>query len=83
MKSNRAVRTLFGVLAGLSFAADAARGAVFKEFPVPTPASDPQGIALDRGQIRVTKTAGNGLTWRILTNVFEDGKVSVSLGLNP
>jgi len=39
--------------------------------------------SLDRGQVRVTKTAGTGLMWGILTTVFEDGRVSVIVGANP
>jgi hypothetical protein len=39
--------------------------------------------SLDRGQIRVTKTAGSGLMWGILTTVFDDGRVSVTVGANP
>ena len=37
---------------------------------------------LDGGQIRVTKTGGNGLMWGLLATVAED-RVSVSLGTNP
>jgi hypothetical protein len=38
---------------------------------------------LDHGQIRVTKTGGNGLMWGLLATVYDDGRVSVSLGANP
>jgi virginiamycin B lyase len=38
---------------------------------------------LDLGQIRVSKTAGTGLMWGILTTVFEDGGVAVTVGTNP
>ena len=38
---------------------------------------------LEGGQIRVTKTGGDGLLWGVLTTVHEDGRVSVSPGLNP
>ena len=39
--------------------------------------------ALDSGQIRVTKTGGSGLMWGLLATVYDEGRVSVSLGLNP
>jgi hypothetical protein len=39
--------------------------------------------ALDNGQIRVTKTGGTGLMWGLLATVSDDGRVSVSPGLNP
>lgn len=39
--------------------------------------------ALENGQIRVTKTSGNGLMWGLLTTVFDDGRVLVSVGANP
>jgi hypothetical protein len=38
---------------------------------------------LDGGQIRVTKTSGSGLMWGLLTTVYDEGRVSVSPGLNP
>jgi hypothetical protein len=37
----------------------------------------------DGGQIRVTKTGGSGLMWGLLATVFDDGRVSVSPGMNP
>lgn len=39
--------------------------------------------ALDGGQIRVTKTGGTGLMWGLLATVSDDGRISVSPGLNP
>ncbi len=38
---------------------------------------------LDNGQIRVTKTGGTGLMWGVLAMVYDEGRVSVSLGVNP
>lgn len=38
---------------------------------------------LDSGQIRVTKTGGSGLMWGLLATVYDEGRVSVSPGLNP
>jgi hypothetical protein len=38
---------------------------------------------LDNGQIRVTKTGGSGLMWGLVATVSDDGKVSVSPGMNP
>jgi hypothetical protein len=38
---------------------------------------------LENGQIRVTKTGGDGLLWGVLATVHDDGRVSVSPGLNP
>jgi hypothetical protein len=38
---------------------------------------------LDDGQIRVTKTGENGLMWGLLATVYDEGRVSVSLGTNP
>ena len=38
---------------------------------------------LDGGQIRVTKTGGNGLMWGLLATLTDDGGVTVSPGLNP
>jgi hypothetical protein len=39
--------------------------------------------ALDGGQIRVTKTGGSGLMWGLLATLSDDGRISVSPGLNP
>ena len=39
--------------------------------------------SLEDGQVRVTKTGGTGLMWGLLTMVFDDGRVSVSQGVNP
>jgi hypothetical protein len=39
--------------------------------------------ALDNGQIRVTKTGGTGLMWGLLATVSDDGRISVSPGMNP
>lgn len=39
--------------------------------------------ALENGQVRVTKTGGDGLMWGLLATVYEDGRVTVSLGANP
>lgn len=39
--------------------------------------------ALENGQVRVTKTGGNGLMWGLLATVHDEGRVSVSLGMNP
>jgi len=39
--------------------------------------------ALDGGQIRVKKTGGTGLMWGLLATVSDDGRISVSPGLNP
>lgn len=42
------------------------------------------GVAeLDGGQIRVTKTGGNGLMWGLLATLSDDGRVTVSPGTNP
>jgi hypothetical protein len=42
------------------------------------------GIAeLQDGQIRVTKIGGTGLMWGLLATVHDEGRVSVSLGVNP
>jgi hypothetical protein len=42
------------------------------------------GVAsLEDGQIRVTKTGGSGLMWGLLATVYDEGRVSVSLGMNP
>jgi virginiamycin B lyase len=38
---------------------------------------------LENGQIRVTRTSGNGTLWGILTTLGTDGSVAVSTGLNP
>ena len=38
---------------------------------------------LENGQIRVTKTGGNGLMWGLLATVYDDGRISVSPGMNP
>lgn len=38
---------------------------------------------LEGGQIRVTKTGGDGLLWGVLATVHEDGTVSISPGVNP
>jgi hypothetical protein len=38
---------------------------------------------LEDGQIRVTRTSGNGALWGILTTLGTDGSVAVSTGLNP
>jgi hypothetical protein len=38
---------------------------------------------LDGGQIRVTKTGGSGLMWGLLATVYDEGRVSVSVGANP
>ena len=38
---------------------------------------------LDNGQLRVTKTGGSGLMWGLLATVSDDGRISVSPGLNP
>jgi hypothetical protein len=35
---------------------------------------------LAEGQIRVTRTAGNGILWGLLTTMFDDGRVSVAAG---
>ena len=40
-------------------------------------------LHLEGGQIRVTKTGGDGLMWGVLATVHEDGRVSVSSGVNP
>jgi hypothetical protein len=39
--------------------------------------------SLEDGQIRVTKTGGSGLMWGLLATVYDEGRVSVSLGVNP
>jgi hypothetical protein len=39
--------------------------------------------ALDRGQIRVTKTGGSLVFWGIMTSRNADGSISATLGLNP
>jgi hypothetical protein len=42
------------------------------------------GVAeLDGGQIRVTRTAGEGLMWGLLATLSDDGQVTVSPGMNP
>jgi hypothetical protein len=42
------------------------------------------GVAsLDGGQIRVIKNGGSGLMWGLLTTVSNEGRVSVSPGVNP
>ncbi|HEX9150236.1 MAG TPA: hypothetical protein VF958_13835 [Thermoanaerobaculia bacterium] len=38
---------------------------------------------LDGGQIRVTKIGGTGLMWGLLANIYDEGRVSVSVGANP
>jgi hypothetical protein len=38
---------------------------------------------LSDGQIRVTKTGGTGLMWGLLATVYDEGRVSVTLGVNP
>lgn len=35
---------------------------------------------LPEGQIRVTRTAGNGILWGLLATMFDDGRVSVAAG---
>jgi hypothetical protein len=37
---------------------------------------------LAEGQIRVTRTAGNGILWGLLTTMFDDGRVSVAAGMH-
>ena len=39
--------------------------------------------SLENGQVRVTKTGGDGLIWGLLATVHDDGRVTVSLGANP
>ena len=39
--------------------------------------------ALESGQLRVTKTGGNGVFWGIMPSFNSDGSLSVSLGANP
>jgi hypothetical protein len=39
--------------------------------------------SLEGGQIRVTKTGGSGLMWGLLAAVYDEGRVSVSPGVNP
>ena len=81
MKSNRAARTLFGVLAGLSCAACVARGAVFKEFPVPTLASAPNGIG-GAGLFDAFSPSTQGGLWftefeaNKIARIAEDGSVT-------
>lgn len=42
------------------------------------------GVAnLEDGQIRVTKNGGTGLMWGLLATVSDEGRVSVSPGVNP
>jgi hypothetical protein len=38
---------------------------------------------LQDGQIRVTKTGGTGLMWGLLATVYDEGRLSVSVGMNP
>lgn len=38
---------------------------------------------LEVGQIRVTKTGGDGVMWGLLATVYSDGRVIVSVGKNP
>lgn len=38
---------------------------------------------LEAGQIRVTKTGGDGVMWGLLATVYGDGRVIVSTGKNP
>jgi hypothetical protein len=38
---------------------------------------------LDGGQIRITRTGGNGLPWGLLSTLSDDGRISVSAGWNP
>lgn len=40
-------------------------------------------VELDRGQVRVTKVGGDGLMWGLLPTVYDDGRVTVSVGMNP
>jgi streptogramin lyase len=42
------------------------------------------GVAeLDSGQVRVTKTGGDGLMWGVLATILDDGRLSFSAGANP
>jgi hypothetical protein len=38
---------------------------------------------LENGQVRVTKTGGDGLMWGILATIDDEGRFSISLGVNP
>jgi len=38
---------------------------------------------LSQGQIRLTRTAGNGVMWGLLATVFDDGHVTVTAGKHP
>jgi hypothetical protein len=38
---------------------------------------------LSQGQIRLTRTAGNGMMWGLLATVFDDGHVTVTAGKHP
>jgi hypothetical protein len=38
---------------------------------------------LSEGQIRLTRTAGNGVMWGLLATVFDDGHVTVTAGKHP
>ncbi len=38
---------------------------------------------LSQGQIRVTRTGGNGVMWGLLATVFDDGRVRVTAGKHP
>ena len=38
---------------------------------------------MSEGQIRVTRTAGNGILWGLLATMFDDGRVSVTAGKHP
>jgi hypothetical protein len=38
---------------------------------------------LAQGQIRLTRTAGNGVMWGLLATLFDDGRVRVSAGKHP
>lgn len=38
---------------------------------------------LSQGQIRLTRTAGNGVMWGLLATVFDDGRVTVTAGKHP
>jgi hypothetical protein len=42
------------------------------------------GVAsLDQGQLRVTKTGGNGVIWGVMPTLSAEGTVSMGLGVNP
>lgn len=42
------------------------------------------GVAqLELGQIRVTKTSGDGILWGVMSNVYADGSLAVVAGVNP